>query len=161
MLIVCHTTLKSILSDLIEICLVEWAHEVIMNHNWHAHLDQSRMSKHTQLSQSFSDRFLWPSSIHGSMSHEHVMMWHYSDVIINATASQITGVSIVYSAVCSGGDQRKHQSSASLAFVRGISRWPVNSPHKGPSTRKMLPFDDVIMKTLLKYGSLCQSEWAV
>ena len=39
----------------------------------------------------------------------------------------------------------KHQSSASLAFVRGIHRWPVNSPHKGPVTRKMFPFDDVIM----------------
>ena len=39
----------------------------------------------------------------------------------------------------------EHQSSASLAFVRGIHRWPVNSPHKGPVTRKMFPFDDVIM----------------
>ena len=40
---------------------------------------------------------------------------------------------------------RKHQSSASLAFVRGIHRGPVNSPHKWPVTRKMFPFDDVIM----------------
>ena len=47
--------------------------------------------------------------------------------------------------VCSCADQRKHQSSASLAFVRGILRWPVNSPHKWPVTRKMFPFDDVIM----------------
>ena len=46
---------------------------------------------------------------------------------------------------CSGADQRKHQSSALLAFVMGIHRWPVNSPHKGPVTRKMFPFDDVIM----------------
>ena len=46
--------------------------------------------------------------------------------------SQITGVSIVYSTVCSGADQRKHQSFASLAFVRGLHRWSVNSPHKGP-----------------------------
>ena len=38
------------------------------------------------------------------------------------------------------------KSSASLAFVRGIHRWPMNSPHKGPVTRKMLPFDDVIMQ---------------
>ena len=45
----------------------------------------------------------------------------------------------------SGADQRKHQSSASLAFVQGIHRGPVNSPHKGPVTRKMLPFDDVII----------------
>ena len=41
--------------------------------------------------------------------------------------------------------QRKHQSFVSLAFVRGIHRWPVNSPHKGPVTRKMFPFDDVII----------------
>ena len=40
---------------------------------------------------------------------------------------------------------RKHQSSASLAFVRGIHRWPVNSPHKGPVTRKIFLFDGVIM----------------
>ena len=70
---------------------------------------------------------------------------HYSDVIISAMASQIIGVSIVYSNVCSGADRRKHQSSASLAFVRGIHRGPVNSPHKGPVTRKMFLFDDVIM----------------
>ena len=69
----------------------------------------------------------------------------YTDVIMRAMASPITGVSIVYSAVYSGTDERKHQSSASLAFVRGIHRWPVNSPHKGPVTRKMFPFDDVIM----------------
>ena len=70
---------------------------------------------------------------------------HYSDVTMSAIAPQTTGISIVYSIVCSGVDQRKHQSSASLAFVRGIHLWPVNSPHKGPVTRKMLPFDDVIM----------------
>ena len=66
---------------------------------------------------------------------------------MNAMASQITCVSIVCSTVCSGTDQRKHQSSASLAFVRGIHRWPVNSLHKEPVTRKMIPFDDVIMQT--------------
>ena len=60
-------------------------------------------------------------------------------------ASQITSLTIVYSIVCLGADQRKHQSSASLAFVLGIHRWPVNFPHKGPVTRKMFPFDDVIM----------------
>ena len=61
-------------------------------------------------------------------------------------ASQITSLTIVYSTVYSGGYQRKHQSSASLAFVRGIHRSPVNSPHKGPVTRKMFPFNDVIMR---------------
>ena len=59
--------------------------------------------------------------------------------------SQITSLTVVYSIVYSDADQRKHQSSASLAFVWGIHRWPVNSPHKGPVTRKMFPFDDVIM----------------
>ena len=44
-----------------------------------------------------------------------------------------------------GQIKRKHQSSGSQAFVRGIHRWPVNSPHKWPVTRKMFPFDDVIM----------------
>ena len=42
---------------------------------------------------------------------------------MSAMASQITGVTIVYTTVCSGTDQRKHQSSASLAFVSGIHRW--------------------------------------
>ena len=59
---------------------------------------------------------------------------------MSAIAPQITCVSIVCSTVGSGADQRKHQSSASLAFVPGIHRWPVNSPHKGPVTRKMFPF---------------------
>ena len=61
-------------------------------------------------------------------------------------ASQITSFTIVYTTVYSSTDQRKYQSSASLAFVRGIHRGPVNSPHKGPVTRKMIPFDDVIME---------------
>ena len=69
---------------------------------------------------------------------------HYGDVIMGTIASQITSLAIVYSAVYSGADQRK-QSSASLAFVRGIHRGPVNSPRKWPVTRKMFPFDDVIM----------------
>ena len=60
-------------------------------------------------------------------------------------ASQITSLMVVYSIVYSGVNQRKHQSSASLAFVREIHRGPVNFPHKWPVTRKMFPFDDVIM----------------
>ena len=71
---------------------------------------------------------------------------NYGDVIMGAMASQITSLTIVYSTVYSDADQRKHQSSASLAFVRGIHRGPMNSPHKWPVTRKMFPFDDVIMK---------------
>ena len=70
---------------------------------------------------------------------------HYYVDIMSAMASQITGLRIVYSIVYSDAGQRKHQCSASLAFVRGIHRRPVNSQHKGPVTRKMFPFDDVIM----------------
>ena len=77
--------------------------------------------------------------------HKIAITIHYNDVIMGAIASQITSLTTVYSTLYSDADQRKHQSSASLAFVRGIHRWPVNSPHKGPVTRKMLPFDDVIM----------------
>ena len=71
---------------------------------------------------------------------------HYIDVIISVIASQITSLTIVYSTVYSGADQRKQQRPASLAFVRGIYRWPLNSPRKGPVTRKMFPFDDVIVR---------------
>ena len=63
---------------------------------------------------------------------------------MGAMSSPITSLTIVYSTVYSGADQRKHQSSASLAFVWGIHRCPVNSPHKRPVTRKMFLFDDVI-----------------
>ena len=62
---------------------------------------------------------------------------------MSAMTSQITSLEIVI--LTSGADQRKHQSSVSLASVREIHRWPMNSPHKGSVTRKMLPFDDVIM----------------
>ena len=56
---------------------------------------------------------------------------------MSAMASQITGFSIVYPTVCAGLDQRKHQRSTTLVFVRGIPQWSVNSQHKGPATRKM------------------------
>ena len=70
---------------------------------------------------------------------------HYNDVIMSSMASQISSLTIVYPYVYSRTDQRKHQSSMSLACVWGIHRWPVNSPHKGPVTRKMFPFDGVIV----------------
>ena len=70
---------------------------------------------------------------------------HFSDITMSSMASEITGVSIVYTVVCSDAIQRIHQSSASLAFVREIHQWPVYSPHKRPITWKMVPFDDVFM----------------
>ena len=77
---------------------------------------------------------------------------------MGAMASQITSLIVVYSAVYWGAEQRKYQSSASLAFVRGIHRGPVNSPSKGPVTRKIFPFDDVIM-VRYAYASLHASFW--
>ena len=76
---------------------------------------------------------------------------HYDDVIMTMLASQITSLPVVCSIVYSDVNQRKHQSSASLAFVREIHRGPVNFPHKWPVTRKMFPFDDVIMSKGLVY----------
>ena len=72
---------------------------------------------------------------------EETLRWRHNeqDSVSN------TSLTIVYSTIYSGADQSKHQSSASLAFVWGIHRGPVNSPHKWPVTRKMFPFDDVIM----------------
>ena len=81
------------------------------------------------------------------LGHHH----HYSDVIMSPMASQIMGVSIVYSTICSGADQSKHHSSASLAFVNGIHWWQVNFSHKGSVTRQMFSFDDVIMIVLKPY----------
>ena len=74
---------------------------------------------------------------------------HYNDVIMSSLASQITSLTVAYSTVYSRADL-KHQS-ASLAFVWGIHWGPVNSPHKWPVTRKMLPFDDVIMFVVTGY----------
>ena len=73
-------------------------------------------------------------------------------------ASQITSLTIVYSSVYSGADQRKHKSSASLAFVRGIQNSPVTGefPAQRPITRKVFPFDDVIMSCM--HCSHCISE---
>ena len=90
---------------------------------------------------------------------------HCNDVIMSAVASQITSVSIVCLAVGSGADQWKHQSSASLSFVRGIHRSLVNSAHKRPVTRKMFPFDDVIMKKPQQSTTTCvcigpENHWA-
>ena len=74
-------------------------------------------------------------------------MIYYYDVIMCAIVSQITSLTIVYSNVYSAADQRKHQSSASLAFVWGIHQWLVNSPHKWPVTWKMVPFNyDIVLR---------------
>ena len=92
----------------------------------------------------YFDRNYAESHSWGTRHFSDGLFYHYSDVIMGTVASPITSFTIVYSTVYSGKGERD-QSSASLAFVRGIHWWPVNSPHKGPVTRKMFPFDDVIM----------------
>ena len=71
--------------------------------------------------------------------------WHYSDVTMSMMVSQITSILIVYSTVCSGAYQRIHQSSISLAFLRGINGWPMKSPHKELIMWEVFAFDDVII----------------
>ena len=86
-----------------------------------------------------------PTGVWQTHSGAYIPWAHYSDVIMSTMVSQITSITSVYSISYSGADQRNIKSSTSLAFVGGIHQWPVNSPQKGPVTRKMFPFDDVIM----------------
>ena len=83
---------------------------------------------------------------------DHLFLIHYGDIVMGTVASQITSLTIVYSTIYSGADQRNHQSFALLAYVWGIHRGPVNSPHNWPVTRKMFPFDDVIMTYWFRIG---------
>ena len=76
---------------------------------------------------------------------QRLEFWHYSGVMMGTMVSQITSLTIVYLTIYSGADQRKHRSFASLAYVWAFHWWPVNFPHKWPVTRKMFPYDDVIM----------------
>ena len=110
-----------------------------------------RIYRRTQMS------WMWwcigASKLHHKSCGEPVNAWlHYDDILMGEITSPITSLTIVHSIVYSGTDQRRHQRSASLAFVREIDRSPVNSPHKGPVTRKMFPFDDVIMTTQCEVG---------
>ena len=91
----------------------------------------------------------------GLMKYMPYYQIHYNDVIMSVMVSQITSL---YSTVYSRTDQRKHESSMSLAFVWRIHRWLVNSLHKGPVMRKMFPFDDVIMIAQIWYtqGMACR-----
>ena len=67
-----------------------------------------------------------------SSTHYNIVCQDYHDIWMGAKASQITSLTIVYSSVYSGTDKRKHQSSASLAFVRGI-HWTIEFPAKRAS----------------------------
>ena len=113
----------------------------------------SEQAKHIYLlrtSQMVSIACLW--AMGGQNMYLYIYIYgrtHYNDGIMSVMASQITSHPVVYSTVYSGADQRKHHI-VSLAFVRGIHWWPVNSPHKGPVTRKMFPFvDSIIIYSIL------------
>ena len=122
------------------------------------HQDRSHSSGHLgDMPYTRVDSRFAPSQWETSLQSNAVSHWldanlasatHYSDAIMGVMTSLITSLTIVYSTVYSDADQRKHQSSASLAFVWGIHRLPVNSPHKWPVTQKMFPFDDVMMVIL-------------
>ena len=88
---------------------------------------------------------LYIHGCHGDKCLSVMVFCQYNAVKMGVIASQITSLKIVCSIVYSDTDQRKHQSSESLAFVWGIRRGPANSPHEWPVARKMFPFDDVIM----------------
>ena len=146
-------------------CLNRWFHEVDIK--WSAAFYEIRLL--------WSLIYLHKIKVSNGLQHRfetlkqiRVISTHYNGVIISAMASQITRLTIVYQTFYSGADQRKHQSSVSPAGVRGIHRWPVNSPHKRPVTRKMFPSDDVIMyntyHSLFASVFLCyalQSTWRI
>ena len=100
-------------------------------------------------SESCKDMCLKSPEEHLHLVSKHASWWvtlfHYSDVIMGVMVSQITVILIVYSTVCSGADQRKHQSSTSLAFVRGNHWWQMNSLLKGPVMWKRFACEDTIM----------------
>ena len=99
----------------------------------------------TMISNFIDTRQQW---VNPTLPVRNPLRWRHND---HDSAPQITSLTIVYSNIYSGADQSKHQSSASLVFVRRIHRGPVNSPHKWPVTRNMFPFDDVIMPEYKSY----------
>ena len=86
-----------------------------------------------------------------------ISFFHYNIIIMSAMASHITRLTIIYSAFYSGEDQRKKSELRVTGLCAEKSPWPVNSPHKGPVTREMFPFDDVIMPTTCGLSSSWKS----
>ena len=130
--------------------------------SWTIHEECYEVSKSCQISAiSFCSYFTIP--YYRPNKHCRYIIWmicknHYCWVAVNKfpyTTLQwrhnirdgvpIISVSIVFTAVCAGTDQIKHQSSTSLDFARGIHRGSGNFQHKGPVTRKISQFDDVVM----------------
>ena len=127
--------------ELIHVC--KRGHCVITSHEYTRNYYITEKNKAAQNREHISLDIL---NIHISCAWLGEWNTHYDDVTMSLMASQITSLTIVNPTVYSGADKRKHQSSASLAFGRGIHRGPMNSPHKWPVTRKMFPFENVITK---------------
>ena len=97
----------------------------------------------------------WQPERHDRLPETSGKLWIHRGALTNqrcslatgcGITSQITGISILCSTVCSGTDhKKKHQSPASLVSVGGIHRSPMGSPNKGSITQSMFPFDDVVM----------------
>ena len=132
-----------------------------VNLRWRSNFSgQSKISLYQSIDY-VDSKISWKPYIVDYLVGDSTWLFHYNDVIMDSMASQITSLTIVYSAVYSGADQRKHQSSASLVLVRGIHRGTVNSPHKWPGTRKMFPFDDAIMSVAHDYIWLADAKKAL
>ena len=111
-------------------------------------LHSNEMERYVDCSDGFVHQGILASLIWSRWAVPYSLRWHHNgrDGVSNHQPD------IIYLTVYSSADQRKSQSFASLAFVRGIHRWPVNSPHKWPGTRKMFSFDDVIMSPPSLFG---------
>ena len=123
-------------------CFVKWPVAFsVPTCNYHYYQLDAKKQRYVKVDSRYSNfharKRIWKCPLHSTS-----LLQHYN-VIMGAMVSQITGVSFICSAVCL--DEIKHQSSASLAFVRGIHRWPLDSHHKGPVRWTTFPFDDVIM----------------
>ena len=103
----------------------------------------SASQKHGHLKSPTTWLFIKENKTNKQSKTRHCWPFHYSDLMMSTVASQITSVSIVCLAICSGADQRKHQISASLAFVESTATG--GFPHEGPVTWKVFSLEDVIM----------------
>ena len=149
----CHQRRAGVISSMPNFCNSEtvfrrclWCHR--SSGSWYGHWDGAPLN-YSVNNIDFGNSIFTNLDPCYLVAHRSISYTHYNDVIMTTMASQFTNLTVVYSTVYSDADQRKHQSSASLAFVWGNSPGPVNSPHKGPVTRKMLPFDDVIMRRIV------------
>ena len=120
-------------------CVHNSSTHCIVNDTWN--LPRQELLMHAVVTLAYSE-YRYSSKLYPHVSRYCLVI----TVTSQWMASQIISLTTIYSIVYSGADQTKLQSYASLAFVWGIHRWPENSPHKWPVARKVLPFDDVIMR---------------